>query len=390
MNVIERRVKAELDAACRERGARGDPGKHAFREACAWSGILLSASPTRQDCLPTPLYLIRIAYLLGRIPARFAPALGMAIGEEPGAGAADRRMTVGAGGVELLTANPRGSSVTRSHVHDQIARRLVQKWKEYVGPTCARDERAAASWFSICVPAAWRAEYGQLRRRAREGGTAGARPQVMRGDGVLAGGMAQHCRSADHPCATPGDVLLEVKTDFSNTNTRAGRRICDTRAEQVPGEYDRRAASCDRRWSAGRAFRDQLAATKLLPVAFDRYGGCSKSMEELVRIMSAAGAERLAGQYGVSAGVDATGVLAWAAKRKMARLYHADLAGLAWARYDKVVALASVPCADGQRPETGAEEQLDNRPDPCAREAYAFFQHGAAGLEGGTVDGWGG
>ena len=123
----------------------------------------------------------------------------------------------------------------------------------------------------------------------------------MRGDGVLAGGMAQYCRSAEHPCATPGDALLEVKTDFSDTNTRAGRRICDTRAEQVPGEYQRRAASCDRRWGVGRAFRDRLAATKLLPVAFDRYGGCSKSMEELVRIMSAAGAERLAGQYGVSA-----------------------------------------------------------------------------------------
>ena len=60
-------------------------------------------------------------------------------------------------------------------------------------------------------------------------------------------------------------------------------------------------------------------------------------MEELVRIMSAAGAERLAGQYGVSAGVDATSVLAWSAKRKMARLYHADLAELAWARYDKAV-----------------------------------------------------
>ena len=71
--------------------------------------------------------------------------------------------------------------------------------------------------------------------------------------------------------------------------------------------------------------------------------------------MSAADAERLAGQYGVSAGVDATGVLAWSAKRKMARLYHADLAGLAWARYDKVVALASVPYADGQRPGAGAE-----------------------------------
>ena len=162
---------------------------------------------------------------------------------------------------------------------------------------------------------------------------------------MLAGGMAQYCRSADHPCATPGDALLEIKTDFSNANTRAGRRICDTRAEQVPGEYQRRAASCDQRWGVGRAFRDRLAATKLLPVAFDRYGGCSKSMEELVRIMSAAGAERLAGQYGVSAGVNATGVLAWSAKRKMARLYHADLAELAWARYDKVTVQASVPGA---------------------------------------------
>ena len=72
---------------------------------------------------------------------------------------------------------------------------------------------------------------------------------------MLAGGMAQYCRSAEHPCATPGDVLLEVKTDFSDTNTRAGRRICDTRAEQVPGEYQRRAASCDQRWGVGRAFR---------------------------------------------------------------------------------------------------------------------------------------
>ena len=102
---------------------------------------------------------------------------------------------------------------------------------------------------------------------------------------MLAGGMAQDCRSVDHPCATPGDALLVVKTDFSNTNTRAGPRICDTRAEQVPGEYQRRAASCDQRWDVGQAFRDRLAATKLLPVAFDRYGGCSKSMEARVRIM---------------------------------------------------------------------------------------------------------
>ncbi len=98
----------------------------------------------------------------------------MAAGEEPGAGAVDRRMTVGAGGVELLTANPRGGNVTRSHVHDQIARRLVQKWGEYVEPTCARDERAAVSWFYICIPATGRAEYGRLRQRAREGGTTGA------------------------------------------------------------------------------------------------------------------------------------------------------------------------------------------------------------------------
>ena len=178
--MIERRIKAELDAACREQGGRDDPSKHAFMEAGAWSGILLSASPTRQDCLPTPLYLIRIAYLLGRIPTRFASALGMAIGEEPGAWAMDRRMTVGAGGIELLTANPSGCNVTRSHVHDQISRRLIQKWGEYVGSTCARYERAAASWFSICVPAARRTEYRQLRCRAREGGTAGAQPQVMR------------------------------------------------------------------------------------------------------------------------------------------------------------------------------------------------------------------
>ena len=50
------------------------------------------------------------------------------------------------------------------------------------------------------------------------------------------------------------------------------------------------------------------------------------------------------------------------------------------------MALASVPCNDGQRPGAGAEEQLDNRPDPRAREAHAFFQHGAAELRGGSVD----
>ena len=69
---------------------------------------------------------------------------------------------------------------------------------------------------------------------------------------------------------------------------------------------------------------------------------------------------------------------------------HADLAELAWARYDKVTAQASVPGTDGQQLGAGAEEQLDNRPDPRAREAYAFFQHGAAELAGGSADGWGG
>ncbi len=145
MKVIERRTKTELDAACRERGGRDDPRKHAFMEACAWSGILFSASPTRQDCLPTPLYLIRVAYLLGRIPTRFVSALGMAIGEEREAGATDRRMTVGAEGVELLTATPPGCMVTRPLVHNQVANRLIQMWGLYVGPASARDERAAAS-----------------------------------------------------------------------------------------------------------------------------------------------------------------------------------------------------------------------------------------------------
>ena len=67
----------------------------------------------------------------------------------------------------------------------------------------------------------------------------------------------------------------------------------------------------------------------------------------------------------------------------MARRYHADLAELAWARYDKVTIQASVPGADGQQLGAGAEEQLDNRPDPRAREAYAFFQHGATETAGG-------
>ena len=69
----------------------------------------------------------------------------------------------------------------------------------------------------------------------------------------------------------------------------------------------------------------------------------------------------------------------------MIRLIRQDLTELAWARYDKVTAQASVPGTDGQQLGAGVEEKLDNRPDPRAREAYAFFQHGAAELAGGSV-----
>ena len=52
--------------------------------------------------------------------------------------------------------------------------------------------------------------------------------------------------------------------------------------------------------------------------------------------------------------------------------------------------MASMPDTDGQRPGAGAEEQLDNRPDPRAREAYAFFQQGAAELGEGVCGRLGG
>ena len=48
-----------------------------------------------------------------------------------------------------------------------------------------------------------------------------------------------------------------------------------------------------------------------------------------------------------------------------------DLAELAWARYDKVTIQASVPGADGQQLGAGAEEQLDNRPDPRAELGFS-------------------
>ena len=34
--------------------------------------------------------------------------------------------------------------------------------------------------------------------------------------------------------------------------------------------------------------------------------------------------------------------------------------------------------------------KLDNRPDPRARESYAFFQHGVTELAGGSAGDWGG
>ena len=83
----------------------------------------------------------------------------MAIGEDPGAEALDRRMTIGPGGIELLTANPPNCRVTRPYVHNQVASRLIRQWGEYMGTASARDERAAASWFSTCAPAARLEEY---------------------------------------------------------------------------------------------------------------------------------------------------------------------------------------------------------------------------------------
>ena len=69
-------------------------------------------------------------------------------------------------------------------------------------------------------------------------------------------------------------------------------------------------------------------------------------MDDLVGIMSRAGADRVAGEYGVSAGVDATGVIAWATKRYMARSYHNDLADLAAARYDRIARGNASPAQD--------------------------------------------
>ena len=124
------------------------------------------------------------------------------------------------------------------------------------------------------------------------------------------------------------------------------RRICEVRAEQVPQEYASKTRACDRHWGTGTAFQTRLANTKLLPIALDRYGGCSRSMDDLVGIMSRAGADRVAGEYGVSAGVDATGVIAWATKRYMARSYHNDLADLAAARYDRIARGNASPAQD--------------------------------------------
>ena len=144
-------------------------------------------------------------------------------------------------------------------------------------------------------------------RRLPEGAV--HRLRTMRGDGALKGGMLSYCKSSRHPCATQDDVLLEFKTVLGDGCTRENRRICEVRAEQVPQEYASKTRACDRHWGTGTAFQTRLANTKLLPIALDRYGGCSRSMDDLVGIMSRAGADRVAGEYGVSAGVDATGVV---------------------------------------------------------------------------------
>ena len=142
-------------------------------EACAWSGILFSASPTRQDCLPTPLYLIRIAYLLGRIPARFASALGMAVGEEPGADAVDRRMTVGAGGLNFSRRIPVAvgsrDRMSMTRLPAGLSRCGGSMWGSHVPGTSGR--RPAGLTFASLLPCGRSIDSssGELERVALQG-----------------------------------------------------------------------------------------------------------------------------------------------------------------------------------------------------------------------------
>ena len=330
-------------------------------------------------------YHIRIAYLLGRIPAAFEASVGMYIGADlPGEEPEAHGVEVTGRGLEFLTANPAECRKTRESVHDDAAGRLFKEWRRLVGVTCARSEWGASSWFAACLPAARMEEYRLERQRARaarrlpEGAV--HRLRTMRGDGALKGGMLSYCKSSRHPCATQDDVLLEFKTVLGDGCTRENRRICEVRAEQVPQEYASKTRACDRHWGTGTAFQTRLANTKLLPIALDRYGGCSRSMDDLVGIMSRAGADRVAGEYGVSAGVDATGVIAWATKRYMARSYHNDLADLAAARYDRIARGNASPAQDDPIDHLdGSGEDQDRWEGVRGREGPEYFRHGGAG-----------
>ena len=382
---VEARVRAELRDEAWAPGGRHHGGKHAFREACAWSAILFSSAPTIGDYLATLHYHIRIAYLLGRIPAAFEASVGMYIGADlPGEEPEAHGVEVTGRGLEFLTANPAECRKTRESVHDDAAGRLFKEWRRLVGVTCARSEWGASSWFAACLPAARMEEYRLERQRARAArrlpeGTV-HRLRTMRGDGALKGGMLSYCKSSRHPCATQDDVLLEFKTVLGDGCTRENRRICEVRAEQVPQEYASKTRACDRHWGTGTAFQTRLANTKLLPIALDRYGGCSRSMDDLVGIMSRAGADRVAGEYGVSAGVDATGVIAWATKRYMARSYHNDLADLAAARYDRIARGNASPAQDDPTDHLdGSGEDQDRWEGVRGREGPEYFRHGGAG-----------
>ena len=131
-----------------------------------------TVSPTRQDCLPTPLYLIRIAYLLGRIPARFASALGMAVGEEPGAGAVDRRMMV-PGGLNFSRRTPVAvgsrDRMSMTRLPAGLSRCGGSMWGSHVPGTSGR--RPAGLTFASLLPCVRSigSSSGELERVALQG-----------------------------------------------------------------------------------------------------------------------------------------------------------------------------------------------------------------------------
>ena len=113
-------------------------------------------------------------------------------------------------------------------------------------------------------------------------------------------------------------------------------------------------------------------------------------MDDLVGIMSRAGADRVAGEYGVSAGVDATGVIAWATKRYMARSYHDDLADLAAARYDRIARGNASPAQDGPTGHLdGSGEDQDRWEGVRGREGPEYVLQARGGWGAGWWPGGG-